>query len=149
VSADDPQKLAELLYQQTVDLRGWQKLPTPYSWSDNDPPASDIIIARLRGKYYGARYVCTRPYLDYALHVMGEAKKGTPLEQLTNDANGNPREAELVLFRAIHERHNEAIIMAKCRICIDSAMRSTVAFDNVEDFERRLIVTNIMGTAHA
>ncbi|KAG9597367.1 hypothetical protein KCU77_g19803, partial [Aureobasidium melanogenum] len=29
------------------------------------------------------------------------------------------------------------------------AMRSTVAFDGVENFDRRLIVTNIMGTAHA
>jgi len=146
---DDPEKLAGLLWQQTADLEGWQKLVPSYSWTDNDPPASDIVVARLRGKYYGARYVCTRPYLDYALHVMYELGNGNTLEQLTKDANGNQREAELVLFTAINMWHSEEMVKDKCRICIDSAMRSTVAFDRVENFGHRLIVTNIMGTAHA
>jgi hypothetical protein len=87
--------------------------------------------------------------LDYALHVMSELGKGKTLAQLTKDANGNQREAELVLFTAINQYHNEKMVKAKCRICIESAMRSTVAFDNVENFDHRLIVTNIMGTAHA
>jgi len=80
---------------------------------------------------------------------MGELGKGRTLAQLTKDANGNQREAELVLFTAINQYHSEDMVKAKCRICIESAMRSTVAFDDVDNFDHRLIVTNIMGTAHA
>ena len=39
---------------------------------------------------------------------------------------------------------NETI--AACKICVESAIRSTTAFDKVR---RRLIITNIFGTAHA
>lgn len=149
LSSEDPQRLAELLWQQTDDLEGWRQIVPEYHWSDDDPPASDIVAARLRGKYYGACYVCTRPYLDYALHVMYELDKGKTLEELTKDANGRHRETEYALFTAIREYNDEEMVKSKCRICIDAAMRSTVAFDGVENFERRLIVTNIMGTAHA
>ncbi|KAH0026768.1 hypothetical protein KCU80_g13716, partial [Aureobasidium melanogenum] len=149
LSSEDPQRLAELLWQQTDDLEGWRQIVPEYSWSDDDPPASDIVAARLRGKYYGACYVCTRPYLDYALHVMYELDKGKTLEELTKDANGRHRETEFALFTAIREYNDEEMVKSKCRICIDAAMRSTVAFDGVENFDRRLIVTNIMGTAHA
>ncbi|KAK6006864.1 hypothetical protein QM012_005872 [Aureobasidium pullulans] len=149
LSLEDPQKLAELLWQQTEDLQGWQTLVPEYSWSDDDPPASDIVAARLRGKYYGARYVCTRPYLDYALHVMYELDKGRTLEEVTKDANGRNRQTEFAWFTAIRQYNNEEMVKSKCRICIDAAMRSTVAFDGVENFDHRLIVTNIMGTAHA
>jgi hypothetical protein len=33
-----------------------------------------------------------------------------------------------------------------CKVCIESAILSTVAFDGIPD---RLVVTNIFGTAHA
>ncbi|KAI5204651.1 hypothetical protein AUEXF2481DRAFT_25614 [Aureobasidium subglaciale EXF-2481] len=149
LSAEDPRKLADLLWQQEEDLQGWQTLMPTYCWSDDDPPASDIVVARLRGKYYGARYVCTRPYLDFALHVMPGLGEGKTIEELTRDANGKQRETELALFTAINMYHGEEDIKSKCRICIDAALRSTVAFDGVENFDHRLIVTNIMGTAHA
>lgn len=44
------------------------------------------------------------------------------------------------------KRRAETISLA--HICVQAAMHSTVAFDGVLD-HRRLIVTNIMGTAHA
>lgn len=80
---------------------------------------------------------------------MYELDKGKALEELTKDANGRHRETEFALFTAIREYNDEEMVKSKCRICIDAAMRSTVAFDGVENFDRRLIVTNIMGTAHA
>jgi hypothetical protein len=119
------------------------------SWSDDDPPASDILAARLRGKYYGARYVCTRPYLDYALHAMPGLRKGKNLAELTKDANGRQRRTELAIFAAITEHIKEEDIREKCRVCIESAMQSTIAFDGVTSNPHRLVVTNIMGTAHA
>lgn len=55
-------------------------------------------------------------------------------------ANGSTT-AEVQL-RALPENLQDA-----CKICIDSAIRSTVAFDCVDT--HRLVVPNIFGTAHS
>ncbi|THY02741.1 hypothetical protein D6D02_05939 [Aureobasidium pullulans] len=149
ISSTESWQLVPKLQMQSQTLGDWRHLNKHIAWSDDDPPASDILAARLRGKYYGALYVGTRLYLDYALHVMPEIDKGKTLEELTKDANGNQRETELALFAAINRHIDEDEIKEKCRICIESAMRSTVAFDGVASSHHRLIVTNIMGTAHA
>lgn len=60
-------------------------------WNDSEPPHPDILAARLRAKYYGARYITTRPFLDYALHVMDEVERGINLEEVTKDARGDKR----------------------------------------------------------
>ncbi|KAJ5888771.1 hypothetical protein N7495_008812 [Penicillium taxi] len=53
----------------SLNLEAWRKsLPDTMQWSDNDPPSTDINAARMRAKYYGARYIIHRPLLYYALH---------------------------------------------------------------------------------
>ena len=128
-------------------LDGWRAmLPEALSWKNSDPPASGILSARLRAKYWGARYVINRPYLDYALHIMPHVQEGQSVEEVALDAHHNPRDkAEIHLFKAI-ELMGEGEVWAACRRCIEAAMQSTVAFDGVPD---RLVVTNIHGTAHA
>ncbi len=126
-------------------------LPAPLQWKDDDPPATDILTARLRAKYYGARYIINRPFLDYALHIMGRVDEPVPeshhsIESVAKDRNGNSRDkAEIHLFTAIRAMGRTEIWAAVER-CVEAAMQSTVAFDNVPE---RLIVTNIHGTAHA
>lgn len=147
LASQDPKRLSVTLSDLDSTLQGWRNLPHVITfWSDDEPPHGDILAARLRAKYYGARYVTTRPFLDYALHVMDEVAGGKKLEDVTKDAKGNIRQQELVLFKAIRMMPVETI-KKKVRICIDSAMKSTLALDGVKD--HRLIVTNIMGTAHA
>lgn len=140
--------MAEKLIEHDGTLRDWRNLRGSTQWDDHEPPQSDILVARLRGKYYGARYVATRPFLDYALHVMDEVKNGAKLDDVTVDAKGKQRPDVLALFRAIQSMTEETI-KEKVQICIQSAMKSTIAFDGVIAKEQRLIVTNIMGTAHA
>jgi len=147
LARQDPKILSETLADLDNTLQGWRDLPHPITfWADDEQPHVDILAARLRAKYYGARYVTTRPFLDYALHVMDDVANGRNLEDVTKDAKGRQRQQELVLFKAIRMMPPE-IIKTKVRICIDSAMKSTIALDGVDD--HRLIVTNIMGTAHA
>lgn len=43
-------------------------LPEPLRWDDSEPPSTDINAARLRAKYYGARYIIHRPFIYHALH---------------------------------------------------------------------------------
>ncbi|GAB7348360.1 hypothetical protein MBLNU459_g6801t1 [Dothideomycetes sp. NU459] len=146
LSTQPPEKLVTLLRDHDDLLTLWRSVARGTLWNDGEKPHDDILVARLRAKFYGARYVITRPFLDYALHVMDEVKDGRRLEDVTRDAKGNQRPNALALFRAIQSMTEEEI-QVKAKICVESAMQSTVAFDKVRD--HRLIVTNIMGTAHA
>ena len=137
----------EMLSAHEQILKYWRDtLPPGLRWNDDDEAPDDILNARLRGKYWGARYLINRPFLDYALHIMPHARDGRNIESVAKDSQGNPRDkAEIHLFKAIELMGEQEILRASKR-CVDAAMKSTVAFDNVPD---RLIMTNIHGTAHA
>jgi hypothetical protein len=137
----------DMLELHQASLDGWLRLlPPAFKWQDDDPPPKDILNARLRAKYWGARYVSNRPFLDYALHIMPGVELGKKIEDVATDAHGNRRPlADIHLFKAIGGMGHDYIWTA-ARRCVEAAMHSTVAFDGVPD---RLIVTNIHGTAHA
>ena len=122
-------------------------LPERLQWDDLGGIANTINDARLRGKYYAAQYIIHRPFLHAALDYDFE-----PPEILSPQAGnsgglvpgpemGPPKPT------ANYERRRAEIIELAV-ICIEAAVRSTLAFDGVLD-HRRLVVTNIMGTAHA
>jgi hypothetical protein len=136
-----------VLHGHEAILDGWRAmLPPDLKWADSDPPSAGLLSARLRAKYWGARYVINRPFLDYALHIMPQVKDGKSVESVAEDVHRNPRDkAEIHLFKAI-QLMGEGEVWAACRQCIEAAMQSTVALDGVPD---RLVVTNIHGTAHA
>lgn len=129
-------------------LHSWREsLPDGYKWDDQEKPADNILAARLRAKYYGARYLVNRPFLDYALHIMPAIKDGRSVRDVARDVHGEPRhEADVHIFEAI-QGMSESEIWRACRRCIEAAIQSTVAFDGVPEHD--LIVTNIHGTAHA
>ena len=106
--------------------------------NDTDEPANEINAARMRAKYYGARYIIHRPLLYHALHNNTRAPKmvQTPASSLANGWT-----APQLQLRALPKKLQDA-----CKICIDSAIRSTVAFDGMSG--HRLVVTNIFGKAH-
>lgn len=127
-------------------------LPENLQWGDDGPLARTINDARLRGKFYGAQYIIHRPFLHAALDYDFEsASMQSPPDANLNGAVSVPLGPELVMGppKATSEyerRKAETISLAVT--CIQAAKKSTVAFDGVLD-HRRLIVTNIMGTAHA
>lgn len=123
-----------------------QGLPPTMKWGDDDPPSSRILLARLQAKYWESMYVTNRPFLDYALHIMPHVQKGRSVKDIALDVHGNPRgEAEIRVLDAIG-RMGDAEVLTASKRCVEAAIRSTVAFDNILG---RLIVTNIHGTAHA
>jgi hypothetical protein len=140
-------QVREMLSGHERILGYWREtLPVGLKWDDSDEPPADILDARLRAKYWGARYLVNRPFLDYALHIMPHAKDGRSIESVAVDSQGNPRDrAEIHLFKAI-ELMGEHEIWEASKRCVDAAMQSTIAFDGVPE---RLIITNIHGTAHA
>ncbi|KAI7067229.1 hypothetical protein KC365_g11675 [Hortaea werneckii] len=126
--------------------RSRRAMPAQLQWSDADPPASDILAARLRAEYWAARYVVNRPYLDYALHIWKHVRNGRSVGKAAIDGYGTPRdEAEIRLFEAIRGL-GEAEIWGSVLTCIEAAMQSTVVLDRVP---APLVVTNIHVTAQA
>ena len=135
-------------------INEWRaRLPKELQWEDDDPPANNINDARLRGKFYGAQYIIHRPFLHAALDYDFDAP------DIHSPPGDNPVGLQShVPFHSTSamgppapigdpvRRREETIDLAKR--CIQAAMRSTVAFDGVLD-HRRMVVTNIMGTAHA
>lgn len=148
LESDQPfSQTREMLRGHDTTLTEWRtKLPPALRWEDDDPPPSDILHARLRAKYWGARYVITRPFLDYVMHVMPYVRSASDVERVAKDAHGEARDhTELRLLEAIASMP-QTEIWAAVVSCIKAAMQSTVAFDGIPG---RAIVTNIHGTAHA
>jgi hypothetical protein len=134
-----------ILRGHETTISAWQEsLPADMSWDLEDLPPTNILQARLRAKYWGARYLINRPFLDYILNIKPHPRFGA--DRTVSNSHGKPRhEAEFHLFRAISEMSVEEVQIGY-QTCIKAAEKSTTAFDSVLG---RLIVTNIHGTAHA
>lgn len=157
-------------------LQQWQsKLPVVMQWKDSDPPSKEINVARLRAKYYEARYIIHRPLLYHTLHTFRqpasvEFPAAAPGMTASDSQQVSPSmtHSQQVTSRArLHEgpgpmqssstapggrwasytyQDLPTKLQQACKICIHSAILSTEAFD---DIEGRPVVTNIFGTAHA
>lgn len=154
----------------SMNLDLWRSsLPQEMRWSDNDPPSPDINVARMRAKYYGARYIIHRPLLYHALHYcgpnMGPLSVDSParygeavssqvspslthgqyapgMTRMSSDLGSVPgANGTAHTYRDLPQKLRRA-----CKVCLQSAVRSTEAFDAIKG---RPVVTNIFGTAHA
>ncbi|KAI9820417.1 MAG: hypothetical protein M1832_003750 [Thelocarpon impressellum] len=153
-------ELSELVNQ----LTSWRNLlPQDLRWVDGDPPPSEINPARLRAKYYGARYVIHRPFLHHTLHPIPspqERSQGSPSiavfpKSQSPTVPGNDRRGSAPMAPPANPNHHrpqlgivDAGVIDACQNCIGAAMRSTEAFHGIPE-NHRPIVTNIFGTAHA
>ncbi|KAJ5791330.1 transcriptional regulator family: Fungal Specific TF [Penicillium psychrosexuale] len=159
----------------SLNLDLWRKsLPQSMQWDENDPPANEINAARMRAKYYGARYIIHRPLLYHALHYGHTGARVGPVGHSSVNSPTSQRLSPSMLHsaRAPHMARMSSDIgfmpaavsadwqppkvrlqdlprklKGACDICIKSAIKSTEAFDGVGG--HRLVVTNIFGTAHA
>ncbi|KAI9787488.1 MAG: hypothetical protein M1839_000017 [Geoglossum umbratile] len=158
---------AELDWQ----LGRWRNvLPPQLRWDDDEPPPADINAARLRAKYYGARYIIHRPFVHHALHPLvphgtypGLPEESSQLAGRLSNQSSPTNLAALPVNPAFEPngRRKSGMAMAPpepvasvvdksvidaCKNCICAAIQSTKAFHGVRG---RPIVTNIFGTAHA
>ncbi|PSR78965.1 hypothetical protein BD289DRAFT_376004 [Coniella lustricola] len=93
-----------------------------YHFNRDDPPAEDLLHARFRAKFWGANVITYRPYLE---NIMRQSHSRTRPE-------GSPIDPAVI----------------ECaKKGINALINSTEAFHNVKD--RRFIITNVFGTAHA
>lgn len=149
-----------------MNLESWRNSLLPsMKWKDTDPPSEEINVARLRAMYYGVCYIIHRPFLYHALHhyasldgpsteattmAASESQQRSPLlghsQDATNIAHLSSNIGPASGFTGIAHRDLPTKLRRACKVCIDSAMLSTVAFDGING---RPVVTNIFSTAHA
>ena len=135
-------RMCEILNDALDDWR--RNLPNWLRWSDDDPLIDDINIARMRAKYYGARYILHRPVLYHCLQQFpppdGQSASVSDMDsgdQTPGRSSNGGRSLD-----TLSQDHRRA-----CEMCISSAILSTKAFDGVPG--GRPVVTNIFGTGHA
>ena len=152
-----------LLTENLEAWRVWVGGTFGWDWPEENHESPDINQARMRGKYYGAKYIINRPALHYALNVAGPS---TPMSRPSESPVGSGAVSEytspalthhgdLAASRRVNEmrppprttdQHLEPWILEACTKCVDAAIKSTTAFDKIPG---RLVITNILGTAHA
>ena len=139
-----------------VMLADWRRTLKPlHQWNDDDDPPARINPARLRAKYYGAKYVIHRPFLWHALDRPDPLLEHEAVVRRYRDWLARPEryallpEGDETQPAPPLDKVEEAFqTLMSCRMCVEAAKRSTLAFDGIWP-HKRLIVTNIFGTAHA
>jgi hypothetical protein len=124
-------------------LREISSIAPHLKWEENDEPAKDILGARLRAKFYGARVIT---YRDFVLRIL-QRSSGSKFRghQIANDFM---RTFDFPPSNANAEMDPKIVQYAEQ--CIKALIKSTTAFHGLGDpGSERLIVTNIWGTAHA
>ncbi|EGZ74518.1 hypothetical protein NEUTE2DRAFT_155194 [Neurospora tetrasperma FGSC 2509] len=127
---------------KSLDLRF---VPPEYKFTHEDPPAGDLLSARLRAKYWGAQVITYRPYIRQILesNMAQMATAESPMPAST------PSEAMTPLDTQMHSVNGEITqdTIEYAKKGIRALIESTRAFHGLPD--KRFVVTNIFGTAHA
>ncbi|KAL7622774.1 hypothetical protein AAE478_006453 [Parahypoxylon ruwenzoriense] len=113
-------------------------VPTSYLWSDEDPPANDILGARLRAKYWGSQVILYRPFLRAILE-----REPRPYPNQAGSPNNQPPAGLDEAPPNVDSR-----ILRYAGLAIYALIESTRAFHGIPN-SQRIIITNVFGTAHA
>lgn len=161
-----------------MNLQLWRSsLPEVMRWKDYDPPSNDINVARMRAKYYGARYIIHRPLLYHALHIAGRSssvdspstapgmtasrsqqvspsmahtQRAPSMSRLPSDMGSAPVRASNSAPGGGWSTYNYRDLPTKLRRACKVCIDSAILSTEVFDgIEGRPVVTNIFGTAHA
>lgn len=117
-------------------------VPKDYKWNEDEPPAPDILSARLRAKYWGSQVIIYRLYIRAILELDGSTSLML---------GGRPPQPEDWASMGLDfggPNNVDPRILNFARLGIHALIESTRAFHGL-DSSQRLIITNVFGTAHA
>lgn len=116
-----------------------------YAFNEDDPPADDILSARLRGKYWGAQVITYRPFVRMILEFNHGRKNHPSSPHMTVFREGYVYSQIASGARSMSDIDPKVVELA--RRGIKALVESTRAFHGLG--EKRPIITNVFGTAHA
>ena len=133
------------------NLEDWRKMLNDWDWDDDDHQSPNVNMARMRGKYYGAKYIIWRPALYHALMQASEQKNEPTSESPSGYENSGFTSPAMANLHTPGRPSMEVPmiqpdLLEGAKKCVEAAIRSTTSFDRVP---RRLVLTNIFGTLHA
>ncbi|KAF4961768.1 hypothetical protein FSARC_10106 [Fusarium sarcochroum] len=120
-----------------------------FAFSEDDPPADDILAARLRAKYWGAQVITYRPFIRQIL-LFSHSIKDHALSGSFSSVSSEFRRG--IAAPMIQPEANTCVdidphIVDLAKKGIKALIESTRAFHGLGD--KRPIIINIFGTAHA
>jgi hypothetical protein len=118
-------------------------------WDENDPPASDILGARLRAKFYGAQNITYRHFVLKILDHSASKGNNMPSDTVNTEFVDGIQVPNII--KGVKGMEGiDSKVLEYASLCIKALINSTTAFHGLGDpGSDRLIVTNIWGTAHA
>ncbi|KAH7012065.1 uncharacterized protein B0I36DRAFT_378408 [Microdochium trichocladiopsis] len=121
-------------------------VPAELRWDDKEPPADDILSARLRAKYWGSQVIIYRPFVRHLLE-----KEPIPYGAYKDPRPPLPESLPDLAIDNGHDPVPEGVdprTLNYARLGIEALIKSTSAFHGMPP-KQHIIVTNIFGTAHA
>ncbi|KAF3760800.1 hypothetical protein M406DRAFT_216035, partial [Cryphonectria parasitica EP155] len=112
-----------------------------FAFDVKDDPSEDILHARFRAKFWGANVITYRPYIENIMrwcYGRCHPEEARDLPQCT------------LLRDYMHVKNPDELppgVLDNARKGIAALMQSTQAFHGLKD--KRFIITNVFGTAHA
>lgn len=124
-------------------------VPPEFKFNLNDPPAKDLLSARLRAKYWGAQMITYRPFIRQIIESNFNKSMSSESPPITAAAGGfrsgiavSPAGPDAPPTDGIPQE-----MIPYAMKGIRALVESTRAFHGLK--EKRYVVTNIFGTAHA
>ncbi|KAH6649692.1 hypothetical protein F5144DRAFT_588356 [Chaetomium tenue] len=124
--------------QETINM---DFVPHEFKFQPTDPPADDILSARLRAKYWGAKVITYRPFVRQILEFNFQKMSNESPMPASDFRSG-------VVVPVIGPNNDIPPQMIDYAVKgVGALIESTRAFHGLK--EKRYVVTNIFGTAHA
>jgi hypothetical protein len=137
------------LVAESVSSMNW--VSPRFRFEETDQPANEILAARLRAKYWGAQMITYRPFIRQILNFsysMRNNPRSPNLPSTTEFRKGV--DAPLIDPNARNPSDIDPAITALAVKAIKALIESTRAFHNLDEVgNKRPIITNVYGTAHA
>ncbi|TWU79192.1 hypothetical protein ED733_008915 [Metarhizium rileyi] len=119
-----------------------------FAFNEDDPPAEDILAARLRAKYWGAQVITYRPFIRQILTWSEKMKHPSSPSSMETVSEFRQGIAAPVLELSVKSRQEiPPGVIEYAKRGIKALIESTRAFHGLGP--ERPIITNVFGTAHA
>ncbi|KAK4104353.1 hypothetical protein N658DRAFT_251087 [Parathielavia hyrcaniae] len=128
--------------EESLDMRDQRWIPAEFKFQPTDPPAEDILSARLRAKYWGAQVITYRQFVRTILEVnfSKTMSHGSPMPE-------SDFRSGLMVPVVGPDKDIPPEMYQYAKKGVRALIESTRAFHGLK--EKRYVVTNIFGTAHA
>jgi hypothetical protein len=137
------------LVAESVSSMSW--VSPRFRFDETDPPANELLAARLRAKYWGAQMITYRPFVRQILNFSYSTKMNPSSPNLPLDSEFRKEvDAPVINPDARSADDIQPAIIELAKKAIKALVESTRAFHALDEVgNKRPIITNVYGTAHA